>query len=210
MMGPMGRPPMGGPRGPRRGQGGPQEMREPKRQEVDLETIDEESERMLELRMLRAENAKFERTEGGFLNLYLAGQVYEKVQLIRMFPNSDPEVYLSVREDGDRARELGVIADLKRDFDAETVNAIREQLRIRYFTPVIREIASIKEEAGCAYFVVRTDYGECKFAIRTNNNAVIRLGEHRIFIQDLENNRFEIPDLTKLTQKEQRRLDMFL
>ena len=209
-MGPMGRPPGGGrARFDRAAQNSSMGLQAP-HQEIDLEKMDEESEQMLILRYLDQDNAAFTRTEGGFLDLKTDGKLYQKVQVVRMFPNTDKNRYLSVREGTERAREIGVINDLKKDFDRATGRAIEEQLNVRYFTPVITKLLSVKEESGYAYFVVMTDYGECRFAFRTNNNAVVKLSENRIFIQDLENNRFEIPDIRKLSVKEQRKLDMFL
>jgi len=41
-------------------------------------------------------------------------------------------------------------------------------------------------------------------------SAVTRLSEKRLLITDLDENRFEIPDVFALTQKEQRKLDLFL
>ena len=85
-----------------------------------------------------------------------------------------------------------------------------EQLNLHYFTPVIKKIINIKDEYGYAYFHVMTDRGECRFTINMGGNAVVRLSESRLLITDLDENRFEIPDVFKLSQKEQRKLDLFL
>ncbi len=55
-----------------------------------------------------------------------------------------------------------------------------------------------------------TDRGECRFTINMGGNAVVRLTDSRLLITDLDENRFEIPDVFKLSQKEQRKLDLFL
>lgn len=39
---------------------------------------------------------------------------------------------------------------------------------------------------------------------------VVRLTDTRLLITDLDENRFEIPDVLQLSQKEQRKLDLFL
>ena len=42
------------------------------------------------------------------------------------------------------------------------------------------------------------------------SNAVVRLSDCRLLITDLDENRFEIRDVFALSQKEQRKLDLFL
>ena len=66
------------------------------------------------------------------------------------------------------------------------------------------------ERDGYAYFHVMTDRGECRFTINMGSNAVVRLSDSRLLITDLDENRFEIRDVFALTQKEQRKLDLFL
>ena len=81
---------------------------------------------------------------------------------------------------------------------------------LNYFTPVIQKIYNIKDEYGYAYFHVLTDKGECKFATNMASNAVTKLSDSRLIIMDLDENRFEIRDVNALTQKERRKLDLFL
>ena len=83
-------------------------------------------------------------------------------------------------------------------------------INLTYFTPVIKKIYNIKDDYGYAYFHVLTDMGECKFAINMGSNAVTKLSDRRLIITDLDENRFEIKDVFALTQKEQRKLDLFL
>ena len=87
---------------------------------------------------------------------------------------------------------------------------LEQQLNLHYFTPVIQKIMDIKDEYGYAYLHVMTDRGECGFTINMGGNAVVRLTDSRLLITDLDENRFEIPDVFRLTQKEQRKLDLFL
>ena len=87
---------------------------------------------------------------------------------------------------------------------------LEEQLTLRYFTPIIQKINKIKDEYGFAYWNVVTDHGECNFTIRMGGNSVIHLSETRILIMDIDENRFEIPDVSQLTVAERRKLDLFL
>ena len=128
---------------------------------------------------------------------------------MRLFPFTDADKYISIREGDERAKEIGIIEDLSA-MSEETQKILKEQLAINYFTPVIKKIYSIKDEYGYAYFHVLTDKGECKFAINMASNAVTKLSDDRLIISDLDENRFEIRDVNELTMKERKRLDMFL
>ena len=152
---------------------------------------------------------KFTKTNGGFLSLDYNGEHYKRVRVVRLFPFSDADKFLSIRDHGDGDKEIGIIEDLNA-MSEETKTLINEQLRLSYFTPVISKIYEIKDEYGYAYFHVDTDKGECRFVINMGSNAVSKLSDTRLIIKDVDENRFEIKDVDKLTKKERRMLDLFL
>ncbi len=162
------------------------------------------------MELLNSSNMKVEKTAGGFLNVTVKGTVYENIKLVRTFPFTAPNRFISVRMSDEDSREIGLIDDLEKDFAGEARACLQEELEIRYFTPVITKVISVKDQAGCSYFEVDTNAGVCNFAIRSNENAFMKLSETRVIIEDLENNRYEIPDLNKLTSKERKKLDIFL
>ena len=174
----------------------------------EINVYEKEAEEMTELYLITPED-QFERTEGGFVNLTCKGKVYQNVKVVRLFPFTDADKYLSIRENNERAREIGIIEDLSA-MPEKTREILKEQLNLNYFTPVIQKIYNIKDEYGYAYFHVLTDKGECKFAINMASNAVTKLSDDRLIISDLDENRFEIRDVNALTMKERRRLDLFL
>lgn len=175
----------------------------------EIESMNEEVEEMTSFRNITAENAVFTQTEGGFLSLDYDGQHWDRVNLIRLFPFTEPDKFISVRTAEERSREIGVIEDLHA-MPEETVKLIEKQLTLHYFTPIIKKVIDIKDEYGYAYFHVMTDRGECRFIINMGGNAVVRLTDSRLLISDIDENRFEIPDVFALSQKEQRKLDLFL
>ncbi|MCR5119308.1 MAG: DUF1854 domain-containing protein [Lachnospiraceae bacterium] len=177
-------------------------------EENEINYYEKEAEEMTKLYMITPED-KFERTEGGFVNLTSRGKLYKSVKVVRLFPFTDADKYISIREGDEKAREIGIIEDLA-SMPEESVKILKEQLALNYFTPVIKKIYSIKDEFGFAYFHVLTDKGECKFAINMASNAVTKLSDDRLIIADLDENRFEIRDVNELTMKERRKLDMFL
>lgn len=193
----------GGPGGPRPGRrGGDFE-------EFQLEQMEKETEEMLRVRYLNDENAKFERTGTGFLSLRVGEEFYPRVQVVRMFPFSDKNQFISIRTAEERSKEIGIVENMGA-VSKETADMLDEQLTLHYFTPVIKKINKIKDEYGFAYWNVVTDHGECNFTIRMGGNSIVHLSDTRILIMDIDENRFEIPDVNALSANERKRLDLFL
>ena len=178
-------------------------------QEFDEEALKKESEEVLQMRFLTGENAVFSRTEGGFLALKTGGREYERVGVYLTFPLTQPEEFISIREADEKAKEIGIIRDLK-DLKKEEQEMIREQVRLRYFMPVIRKVLDVKDEYGYAYWHVVTDYGNCRFTTHMGGDAVISLSDVRYQITDIDGNRYEIPDLYALSVLERKKLDLFI
>jgi len=178
-------------------------------EEFDEEKMKAESADLLELRYLTKENAKFERTPGGFVKLTYKDKTYDRVGVYRTFPVTMPEEFISIREADEKAREIGVIEKLSA-LDPEQAKMLKEQLDLRYFTPEITKIFDIKTEYGYGYFHVMTTYGECRFTIHNGGSSVVSLTDTRIVINDLDGNRFEVPDVMKLTVAERKKLDLFI
>ena len=178
-------------------------------QELDEEALKKESEEVLQMRFLTKENAVFARTEGGFLALKTGDKEYDRVGVYLTFPLNKPEEYISVREADEKAKEIGLIQSLK-DLGQEEQDMIREQIRLRYFLPVIRKVLDVKDEYGYAYWHVQTDFGVCRFTTHMGGDAVVNLGEARYQITDIDGNRYEIPDFYALSVMEKKKLDLFI
>lgn len=203
-----GPPPFGRPHGP----GGPaaEHNRQKATAELDLKELEKQSEEMMTLQFLNRDNAQFTETAGGFLSLTLRGNTWERIQIVRTFPFSHKNSFLSVRECTETAKEIGIIRELSEDFPPETAAMIEKSLAQRYFMPVIKKIHSIKERSGYLYFQVETEKGRQEFTVRNHTSAMIPFTETRIFITDIDNNRYEIPDTSKLTPRELNKLDLYL
>lgn len=176
-------------------------------QDKVLAAQQEKIEELLTVRYLTPEQASFTRTEGGFVALAIGEEKYDRVNFFRAFPFSDPGRYISVREPDAKAREIGIIKELDQ-FNADTQALIIEQMNLRYFTPQITRVHDVKVEFGFAYWSVTTDRGPCKFTM--NSGSIPYLSDVRLLISDIDGNRFEIKDFTKLPQKDIKKLDMFL
>ena len=53
---------------------------------------------------------------------------------------------------------MGLVEDI-RQLQKDQQEMLREQIRLRYFMPVIKKIMEIKEELGYAYWHVDTSFG---------------------------------------------------
>ena len=178
-------------------------------QELDEEALKRESEEVLQMRFLNAENAVFTRTEGGFLALKTGEKEYERVGVYLTFPLTNPNEFISIREADEKAKEIGIIQSIN-DVGKDEQEMIREQVRLRYFMPVIRKVMDVKNEYGYAYWHVVTDYGACRFTTHMGGDAVVNLGEARYQVTDIDGNRYEIPDFYALTVLERKKLDLFI
>lgn len=178
-------------------------------QEFDEEAYKKESEELLEMRMLTAENAVFARTEGGFLSLKFQEKEYKRVGVYLTFPLTNPEEFISIREADEKAKEIGMVESIS-VLPADQQEMLREQIRLRYFMPVIKKVMDVKEEYGYAYWHVETGFGVCRFTTHMSNDAVVTLGESRLIVTDIDGNRYEIPDFYALSVQEKKKLDLFI
>lgn len=177
--------------------------------EIDEEELRRESEEVLKMHIIDSKNAKFARTGGGFLKLKFNDKEYDRVGVYLTFPLTNPEEYISIREADDKAKEIGLIEKLS-ELDKDTQEMIREQVRLRYFMPVIRKVMDVKDEYGYAYWHVMTDFGNCRFTTNMGGDAVVNLGGDRYQITDIDGNRYDIPDLYALSVIERKKLDLLI
>lgn len=177
--------------------------------EFDEEALKKESEELMQMRFLTAENAVFSRTEGGFLSLKTEDKEYTRVGVYLTFPLTMPEEFISIREADEKAKEIGLIEKLSA-LSKDQQEMIREQIRLRYFMPVITKVLDVKDEYGFAYWHVMTNFGVCRFTTHMSGDAVITLGESRLLVTDIDGNRYDIPDFYQLGVMERKKLDLFL
>lgn len=162
-----------------------------------------------EIIYLSDENAVFSATSGGFAALDFDGRHYDRIAAVRAFPFTDPGIFISIRECDERGREIGIIRDMSL-LSEQTAALISHQLSLRYFTPKIKSVKSIKAKYGYAYFDTETDCGHIKFTIRMGGEGVARLSETHIIFYDIDGNRFEIEDLTRFSTSELKKLDVYI
>ena len=128
----------------------------------------------------------------GFLGARLGERDVPRVTVARALPFSQPERYLCIQDE--ERHELGILRDL----------------RMRYFSPRILEIRSIKDKMGYLYLDVRIEGGDRVFAVKDFSRNLRAIDAHRLMITDVEGNRYQIEDIDALDIKSRRRLEPYL
>ena len=161
-------------------------------------------------RILNAAELELERASGGFMTLTVRGEEperYERINAFRSFPLSAADQYISLRDrEGD---EIGIVESLE-DLAPTQAALLRDELDRRYFTPLIQRVESLKEEFGYSYWTVDTDAGRRRFTVQSGKNNVTLVGEGRLVIVDVDGNRFEVADYTRLDRSVLRTLEGLL
>ena len=153
-----------------------------------------------ELRYLEPQTLRFFR-HGAALRLTIcsaqreADRSYPRVSVLRAFPLSEPNRYLSVRY-GEK-KEVGMIVEPSA-LDAESRKLVAEELTRRYLVPEIRRVRSIKERFGTVDWDVETSRGSYRFTTRNLRDKAVQPSPGRYLIEDVDGNRYDIPDLSML------------
>lgn len=187
----MGSPPMehGGPRGPRRGR----------------KTVGS-----AEILRLTPENAIFS-SKNGFPAMTLKKgeeeKHYSKVLLRRSFPFDMLWQYISVLDDEEN--EIGLIYDVA-DF-GDSAELLKTELLRRYYEPKISEVLSLKERYGFSYWSVKTTDGRTvEFTMQDTFRNIIRAGDDKAILLDVDGNRFVIESIKTLDKKSYKRIELYL
>lgn len=140
---------------------------------------------------------RLERTDIYLVRLTMKdGTVYEDLEPRRLFPFTNQTMYISLLND--KEKELAFIRDLE-EIDEDSRRAVEECFEEYYMIPKISRIISSAEKFETLKWVVETDRGEIAFDIVNRVRSIKHLrGTKRIIIRDSNDNRYEIPDYTKL------------
>lgn len=161
---------------------------------------------------LTSENARFYASEGGLLSLCIRNEKgkheHERVIVLRAFPLTAPDGYLSVRDPRDSRREIGMIRAIS-DLDEASEELVRGELEARYFVPTITKIHSLHRR-GTLYFDVDTDRGRRTLMLRDDISGIRVLDGGGVFMTDLEGNNYKIPDPTALDKASYRKIEIYL
>lgn len=153
-----------------------------------------------DLRYLDATRLRFEQVEAQ-LRLFIANECcYANVSVLRIFPLSQTDRYLSVR-DG-KNNEVGIITDL-RELDRWSQRLINDALERRYVIPVISQITEVRERFGTVEWQVETDRGPRRFTTRNTREHSMQPSPGRFLLTDVDGNRYDVRDLDALDSASQ-------
>lgn len=162
---------------------------------------------MEDIKYILPSEAKFYMNKGAFLALKLGQKEYARVSLHRAFPFSYTDNFISVRDN--EGKEIGLIKDIK-EFHEGIVKLFKEELDRRYLLPSIKTIKSLKEEFGHSYWDVLTSIGAKRFIMKRDNSSFVNVSGNRILLIDVDGNRYEISDYTKLDDKSYKLIELFI
>jgi len=131
---------------------------------------------------------------------HATGEYFEDVELKLMFPLSNRNRFLAAYKDG---REVALIRDF-RQMNPGSRQVVAEVLDKHYFIPEIINVRKVEEEYRMIHWYVDTNRGPLDFYTRTRNDVVVK--GRRIYIRDIDSNRYLIGDVTKLSPESQREI----
>jgi hypothetical protein len=152
-------------------------------------------------------NMRLSRTGDRFDLVLCDGRRFENVNVRKAFPLSHPNNYFSFRDA--KKKEIGVLCDMDR-IDKNSRELLQSALERGYLIAIIKRIVKVNERFGTVDWEVETDRGPCKFTTRDLRENAVRTGVNQYLMIDVEENRFEIEDITKLDAASQAWLDRYL
>lgn len=160
------------------------------------------------IRMLHPADVRFERATTGYLNLIEQdGTVRRNIQCVPLFPVTDPGRYISVLHKPEKdPEEIGVLRSLD-ELSPEQRELVETDMRFRYFVPIIRDIHTISSKQGLDHWSVVTDRGEREFSVRDRKENLTITERGMVFVTDVDQCRYRIPDITRLSRKARARLE---
>jgi hypothetical protein len=156
-------------------------------------------------RYLEGSQVRLSEGPSGVLRLTIEGErSYIRVKAYRAFPISNPDYYIGFCDDANK--EIGVLKDPKQ-LDADSNRLLARALRRRYLAARILNVHTASERYGVSNWHVETDRGAREFFVTDHTESIRHLGNGRLSIQDVDGNRFDVPDYRDLDSESYDLLD---
>jgi hypothetical protein len=154
------------------------------------------------MNMFDAEDIFIERSADGAVSVKTAaGQAYKNVAFTQLFPQSDPNRYITMRYgQGQDFTEIGILKETS-GLPEPMRRLIEEDIQFRYFVPQITDIVSITSRRGVDTWVVETDRGKKTFTVQERGENVVTTDKGIVFITDADRCRYKIADINRLPFK---------
>ncbi len=132
---------------------------------------------------------------------------YHTVKPVWAAPLSRPETYLSLL-DG-KGKEIVTLPD-PAQLSPDSLEAAREELRRRYLTATVTRVTHTRQEFGATYWSVETDRGARDFVTQNLQENAVWLSDVHLLLLDVDGNRFEVTDMTRLDRESRHLMEMIL
>jgi hypothetical protein len=116
-------------------------------------------------------------------------------RVVRIFPISDPDRQWSVRDA--KGNEIGIVSEPAR-LRAAARRLAEEAIDRRYLLPVITRIVSARDRFGTTRWKIETDHGPKSFVTRNLREEVVTPMPGRYLLKDIDGNRYDVPDVSRL------------
>ncbi len=158
--------------------------------------------------LLTCDNASFFLSSTGLLMLRVKEKDFEGRAFVSLaFPFETKEDYICIQNED--KEEIGMIRTLS-DLTLSERELVKEEIRKKYFAPKILKILKLTERYGASYWDCETDYGLRKFTVKDPHRNILRLGEDRAFVVDVDGCRYEIESFQKLDKKSHSKIEIYL
>ena len=122
-------------------------------------------------------------------------------------PLSRPGCFLALLNG--KGEEITTISDPS-DLSESSRKAVMEELHRRYLTATVLSIPHAKVEYGSTYWRAETSRGHRDFVCQSLQENAIWLSDNHLLLIDVDGNRFEIPDVTKLNAESRKYIQSIL
>ena len=129
---------------------------------------------------------------------YYDGRIVTDLEPRKLFPISGGERYITLLDTN--GKEQAIIRDIA-NLLPESAAIIREVLHEYYMIPNVTAVLDINEKNGANSWTVMTERGERSFQIQNRHSDIKVFYDGRVLIRDTNDNRYEIPDWTKLDKR---------
>ena len=135
------------------------------------------------------------------------GTRFENVEPRRLFPISNKNRYIALLDEN--GTEQAVIRDLSL-LPEEDRKIIEACLLEYYLVPKICRIRDCHERFDGITLITDTDHGPANIEIRVLNHGLRMADQYRALIRDVNDNRYEIPDVSRLDKHSRQILARYL
>ena len=135
------------------------------------------------------------------------GRKFQKLEPRRLFPISGLEKYITLLDEN--GVEQAIIRDLN-TLPPRERKIIEDCLEEYYLIPRVLKILDTKEKFGVITLFTETDRGPAKIEIRNLFQGLKILQDYRVMFRDVNDNRYEIPDINSLDRHSRQLLDNYI